>query len=184
VNKSFMIFFLAAFILLNRCNYKADPVKEIDPGKFYQFVSSSPKEKVWNEIIDALTEQKLAIETTNKDSGFIATGITSFLNSYTWENKHRDLENPNALVVCSMNAVPFVSTPPVKPNSLTGQWVVFVKGEPGKAIVYIKLVNAAGQVVIENSDPLPVEQVSVETHNLRVESTGVFEKELEKAINK
>lgn len=35
---------------------------------------------------------------------------------------------------------------------------------------------------ILNSDPLPVEQVSAETHNLRVESTGVFEKELEKAI--
>jgi hypothetical protein len=94
------------------------------------------------------------------------------------------LANPGALVVCSMNAVAFVSTSPVKPNSITGQWVVFVKGEPGKTIVYIKLVNATGKVVIENSDPLPVEQVSVETHNLRVESTGVFEKELEKAINK
>ncbi|MEP6948050.1 MAG: hypothetical protein ABI863_02190 [Ginsengibacter sp.] len=60
----------------------------------------------------------------------------------------------------------------------------FVKAEPGKTIVYIKLVNAAGKVVIENSDPLPAEQVSVETHKLRVESNGVFEKEMEKAVNK
>lgn len=133
MNKSFAIFFFTAIILPGSCNYKAVPVKEMDGGRFYQFVSSSPKKRSGMRLLICLQNKNLLLKPVTKTVVLLLRNCF-FSKSCTWKNKDRGLENPNALVVCNMDVVAFISTSPVKPDAITGQWLVLLKLNPAKPL--------------------------------------------------
>gem|GEM_PF-5183317 len=82
--------------------------------------------------------------------------------------------------MCSKVRGPFTFSASLKPNNIAGQWTVRTKQESGQTLVDISLANAEGEVEIENSGAYG--NATKETHNLIVESTGVFEKSIEEAL--
>lgn len=170
----------ACLFLIVGCNNKVIPLKNTYQDKSYKFANSSNKEQTWNKLIDLFTAKGLAIKTIDKNDGLITTDNTSFLNSYAWENKDGSLTNPNAFVVCSKVRGFLTLASSIKPDNITGQWTVRTKQEADKTIVDIRLANAGGKVVIENSGIYG--SATKETHNLIVESTGIFEKSIEEAL--
>jgi len=171
--------FACLFVIVG-CNNKVVPLQNTYQDKPYEFATSSNKEQAWNTLIDLLTAKGLAIKTIDKNDGLITTENTSFLNSYAWENNDGSLTNPKAFVVCSKVRGPFTFPSSIRPDGITGQWTVRTKQEADKTIVNIKLSNAGGKVVIENSGIYG--SATKETHNLIVESTGIFEKSIEEAL--
>jgi len=177
----FKAFGFVLLLSIISCNNKVIPLQHAYQDKPYQFATSSTKEQVWNKLIDLFTSKGLAIKTIDKNDGLMTTDNSTFLNLYTWENKDGGLTNPNALVVCSKVRGPFTFAASLKPDDITGQWTVRTKQESNRTLVDIRLANASGKVVVENSSAYG--QVATrETHNLIVESTGVFEKSIEEAL--
>lgn len=173
-------FGLGIILLFAGCNNKVIPLKGVYQDKPFEFTASAPKEDIWNKLIDVFTAKGLAIKTIDKNSGIITTDNTSFLNSYTYENKDGSLATPDAMVVCSKVRGTLTLSSSIKPDVITGQWAVRVKEDGNKTIVDTKLANAVGKVIIQN--PLVNGQTVAETHDLIVKSTGIFEKTIEEAL--
>lgn len=163
------------------CNNKVVSLKQTYQDKPYEFAVLSSKDQVWTKLVDAMTTKGLVIKTIDKNTGLIATDQTSFLNSYSFENKDGSLTNPAALVVCTKVRGPFTFATSLKPTGVAGQWMVLTKQAGDKTLIGIKLANAAGKVVIEDAGTYG-ENVTRETHNLVVKSTGVFERSIEAAL--
>ena len=89
--------------------------------------------------------------------------------------------NPDAFVVCTKVRGPFTFATSLKPDAVNGQWTVITKQADDKTFIDIKLANASGKVVIEDTRTYG-QEVTRETHNLTVISTGVFEKSIEEAL--
>jgi hypothetical protein len=179
--KAFLIVGFASLFYMVSCNNKLVPLQRTYQDKPYEF-SSTSKEEAWKKIINFFTSKGLTIKSIDKNSGLITTENTSFLNSYTWENKNGSLTNPNAFVVCNKVRAPFTYTRALKPDIITGQWVIRLKEEGARIIITTRLTNATGKVVIDNS--ASYDQGPEESYNLTVQSTGIFEKTIEEALNK
>lgn len=166
---------LISLFIFASCHNKLMSFQE-DYSTPHQFISSSSKDQVWDQLIDLLMAKGIALMTLDKNSGVITSDKTSFLNSYTWERKKGGLLNPNAMVVCSQLRIFGI---PLKPEIVSGQWAFRIKEQADKTIVIISLVNATGKIVVENtSSP----HTTRETNNLVVKSTGLFEKTIEDAL--
>ena len=83
------------------CGNKVIPLKSKYQSRPYEFTVADNSELAWNKLIDLFTAKGVAIKKVDKNDGLITTDITSFLRSYTWENKDGSLINPDAFVVCS-----------------------------------------------------------------------------------
>jgi len=168
--------------LMVGCDNKLIPLKYAYQQEAYEFKTNSSKDRAWDQLIDLLTKNGLAIKTINKADGLITTETTSFLDSYTWENRHGTIMSPNAIVVCSRYRGMLTVGQSFKPNTLTGQWIVRLKEEEGKTAVMVKLANASGEVFVTGSDAhQPGEPAS--PYALQVRSTGVFERSIEHSLN-
>jgi hypothetical protein len=168
------IIFAYLFLIVG-CDNKVIPLKNKYEDKPYEFTVSNNKDLVWNKLIDLFTKKGLAIKTIDKTDGVITTDNASFINSYTWENKDGNLINPNALVVCSKFRGPFTLGTSLTPSAITGQWIVRIKQESDKTILNVKLANAIGKISIGDTG-LNGHESTLSTYELRIESTGVFEK--------
>ena len=150
--------------------------------KSYQFITSSANNTIRNKILQFFKAKNIKLVEDGNESGLFISDYTAFLKTYTWNNENVK-PNPNALVTCSIDR-PFFLSSTLHPDFLTGQWIVQIGNEGSNATVSVKLANASGQIVIEHNDHLPEEEVAIETHKIDIQTTQVFEKEIELAINK
>src|SRR6476620_6583690 len=144
--KPLFVVFAFTSLLVMGCDNKVIPLQNTYQDKSYEFSVPSAKDKVWTELIDLFHTKGVAIKTIDKKEGVITTENTSFLNSYSWEDKNGGLTNPNAFVVCSKVRGTFTFPPSLKPDSVTGQLTVLLKEESDKTFVSIGLTNASGVV--------------------------------------
>lgn len=177
----FKLFNLVLVFLIVGCNNKIIPLKNSYQASAYEFATSQDKDETWNTLIDLFTVKGLPIKTINKADGVITTDYISFLNSYTWENKDGSLTNPNAFVVCSKFRGPFTLATSLTPTTLTGQWLVRIKRASDKTVVTIKLANVIGKIGSGDINSQG-DFTSITTHDLQVESTGIFEKSVENKL--
>lgn len=175
---------LSAFSLLCilSCDNKIVPLKYAYQQDAYEFKINSNKDKAWDQLIDLFTKNGLAINTLNKADGVITTERTSFLSSYTWENKHGTIMNSDAMVVCGRYRGMFTLGPSFRPTNLTGQWVVRLKEQEGSTFVVVKLANASGEIFARSPNANPSGEYS-SPYALQVRSTGVFERSIEHSLN-
>lgn len=160
------------------CNNKVVALQNNYQDKPYQFSVSSSKEKTITELVDVLTSKGFAIKTVDQNMGLITTDNASFLRSYSFENKDGSLTNPNAIVVCTKVRGPLTFSTSIKPESVTGQWILITKQSNNKTLVTISLANAEGKVIEGDSN-----EDSKRIYNLLVKSTGAFEKSVESSFN-
>jgi hypothetical protein len=157
---SILLASLIILFFLSGCDNRLVPLRGNYPDRSYEISIASTKEQVWNKAIEILLSRGYAIKFSDKNSGVITTDNISFLNAYTWETKDGDLINPNAFVVCTRFRGAFTFAPSIDPHILTGQWAILIKQENDQVVLNISLANAVGKI---------------ETYNLTVKSTGVFE---------
>ena len=137
--------FLFSLTLVS-CEKRIVPLKYAYQQDAYEFKTNYNREKTWDQLIDLFTKEGLAIKTIDKVDGIITTEKTSFLNSYTWENKHGTLICSDARVVCGRYRGTFTLGPSFRPGTLTGQWVVRINEDGGATAVVIKLANASAEI--------------------------------------
>ena len=175
---SFIAFF---FFLMIGCGNKVIPLKSKYQDRPYEFTVADNRELAWNKLIDLFTAKGLTIKNIDKNDGLITTDITSFLRSYTWENKDGSLINPDAFVVCSKFRGPLTLATSFTPSLITGQWIVRINQRADKIVLSVKLANASGKISIADT-VLHGQETATTTYELKIESTAVFEKSVEDAL--
>jgi len=113
---SFIAFF---FFLMIGCGNKVIPLKSKYQDRPYEFTVADNRELAWNKLIDLFSAKGLTIKKIDKNDGLITTDITSFLRSYTSENKDGSLINPDAFVVCSKFRDPLTLATSFTPSHLS-----------------------------------------------------------------
>lgn len=102
-------------------------------------IINSPRDVVWNKIIDQFSENGYGIKTIDKSSGIIITDKTSFKNVYTREVKGKP-ENPSAYVVIFDIRSSLGNK--LAPHVVEGDWNVRITDlENGTCKVNINLTN-------------------------------------------
>jgi hypothetical protein len=172
----FIILLSTITFLLSGCGFRTIPLANNYADKPYEFGISSIDD-AWKKVVEYLVEKGIAIKVIDKSSGLLTTESTSFLNSFTWENKDGSLMNPGAYVVCNKVRGPLQMTSSLKPTVLNGQWVFLFKQEGEKSYLVIRLANTQGKVaeVQVGNDT----ESSGYSYNLEVKSTGQFEESIQ-----
>lgn len=165
--KKIILFFLIA---LTSCSAP----KSTLTGKYqdtpYQIETSKSLDETWSAIIDLFATKGLSIKIIDKSSGLITSNKTSFLFSYTYENKQGQPEDPNAFVVVNKLKGGFGNT--LNPQVLTGEWNIRIKEVNSKTVINVNLVN----IIAQYTAPRTTTYTAEHTYNLVAKSTGVFEK--------
>ena len=178
--KAFSFFSICFVFILLSCNMKVVPFQKEYNSSTYSISTTQSKDLTWSKVVNYLTITGVPILSIDKGSGVITSDKISFLNSYTWEDKSGNIMNSNALVVCNKVRGPFTIPVSEKPTSIYGQWIISVQDSNQGVVVQAKLANANGNLLIDNSDK---NGSARQTFNLQIQSTGMFERQLESAIN-
>lgn len=100
------------------------------------------------------------------------------MNSYAFEKNDGSLTNPAAYVVCTKVRGLFTLGASLKPQLVTGQWVLRLKETNDKTHIDMRLANTMAVIVDGDANQTDENR----THALIVKSTGAFEKEIEQAL--
>ena len=159
-------------IMVNSCSPTIYPLR----GN-YELISSittsTPYDKVWNNVIDFFAENNIPIGTLSKDSGIItATNISLDEKVVSYENKDGVIVNSNAWFV-----VPYFSGVNVVGARATCSFNVRVRQlEDGNVRIQVNISNLTGYYTIEILDPLTLKKEIVRNNYPReCCSTGKFE---------
>jgi hypothetical protein len=134
----------------------------------YQIETTKSFDEVWSNVIDMFATKGLSIKIIDKSSGLIISDKTSFISSFTYENKEGLLIKPNAFIVINMiKSLGVVFHPTI----ITGEWNIRIKKNEEKTLINVNLVNINAMY----TSP-PTQSSPARTLNLEAKSTGVFEK--------
>lgn len=173
-----MVFVFIILFQTVGCVPKIYPLKGIYPDKPFEGISSSPKEKVWDRVIDFFSQNGLSIRIIDKSSGLIISGATVL--SATNEDNFGMLLNKKASVVYNQIYDPGTRKI-MKPTSVAGEWNVRIKdSEGGKTIINVNLVNVVCYVGTTSGVVVNMSQSGNAMNNSKftAKSTGVFEKNI------
>lgn len=157
---------LLSFALLGCMSTKSIPLKGTYTNGNFEATTPTPKDKVWDNIVDFFSKKGLSIKIIDRSSGLIVSDETALTWSY--EDKNGKLVHPDAWVAIKKILVSGSNTP-IKPNIITGEWNIRIKGAPNnQTSIAVNLVNQRyiNQFAIT---PTAFSQGGIQ-------STGVFEK--------
>lgn len=161
--------FIGLFLIciINSCvSTKAIPLKGTYTNGNFEELTSTTKDRVWDNIVDFFSKKGLPIKIIDRSSGLIVSDETGLTWSY--EDKNGKLVDLTAWVAIKKILISGTKTP-VKPTLIIGEWNIRIKDAPNnQTSVAVNLVNPR----YTNAYATTLTYFS----NGGVRSTGVFEK--------
>jgi hypothetical protein len=176
----FIVLLLLAFI--SGCDVKTVPISGDYQKSAFRFNDKKSEDAVWNKLLDFLQQNHIAIDYADRNSGVITTGKISFLNSYTCETNEHQLKDPAAYIVCARLRGPMTISNSLDMQDVTGQWQFRIKKESESLSVDISLANATAVAGGTDISLWTKKKDRKLDKNMLVQSTGVFEKKVQAAI--
>jgi hypothetical protein len=147
---------------------KIVPLKGVYENKPFEIISDTPKDQVWDKIIDFFAQNGLSIKIIDRSSGLIISDRSSL--NWTFENNNGELIKPLASVVIE-KIIDIGTKKPIRPSSVTGDWNIRIKQLPdNKTSINVNLlhIEATGYTIKFGE--------GVTQYAIKGKSTGNFEK--------
>lgn len=139
----------------------------------FVITTATPKDLVWDKLIDLFAQNGLSIKIIDRSSGLITSEAARL--SWSNETKNGELVNKDAIV-----AVPqkIFNGKTVKYDVITGEWNVRIKaGIKDSTIINVNIVNIKETYYSIDNKSFPII-----TNLPTARSTGVFERTIVNAI--
>lgn len=169
-----LLCFVLSLFFLSSCASVVPLTRDYANKNVSTFETNLSVDMVWSKVIDFFSEKGISIQTVDKSSGLIVSGIYSFTGKITVEKGDGFLNN-DAWVVCGcMLGDDGVTVYP--PNVANGNFNVRVKEDGAKTKLIVNLVNLDFRnTVVVYGSPVNVVRPSA--------STGGFEKMVAKYVD-
>ncbi len=130
--------FLMSFLFVG-CAPSLEQLNGKYDDKPFQIYTSKSKDAVWEKIIEFFATKGISIKLIDRQSGLIISEKTSFINSYTYEDKNGNPIDPKAFVVCGKYVNMYKVM--INPETVTGEWNIRIVTENEKTLININLLN-------------------------------------------
>ena len=126
------ILLVSALLIISIKGFGQKSLKGTYQNTPYEIQTSKPFDTVWSNLIDLFATKGISIKTIDKADGLIVSEKTSFLNSYTFENKKGKLIDTTAFVVtCRPRGLDPLT-------DIIGVWNVRIKVVGGKTVINVR----------------------------------------------
>ena len=157
-----------SFILTGCAVNKIVPLKGTYMDKPFEIITDTPKDQVWDKIIDFFAQNGLSIKIIDRSSGLIISDKSSL--NWTFEDAKGKLYKPLASVVIE-KVVDAGTKKAIRPASVTGDWNIRIKQlSDNKTSINVNLVH------IEATGYSVKFTTGVTQFSIKGLSTGNFEK--------
>jgi hypothetical protein len=160
------VFIILIIACVSCVSSKVIPLKGTYSNGNFEAVTSTPKDKVWDNIIDFFTKKGLSIRIIDRSSGLIISNESEL--TWTYEDKNGKLVKPDAFIAIS-KVISLSNNKPVNPTMITGEWNIRIKdASGGQTSIAVNLVNPKYIT--------PFNPTATAFKQGAFQSTGIFEK--------